>query len=216
MQPLADSLEEAGFRVHNLAYPSTDAAPDALVAHVAREIAACCADDDVRALHLVGHSLGGILARAWLAQDPAPALAGRVRRIVLLAPPNRGSEIVDTLGDTALFRWILGPTATELGTDDESLPNTLPPPPPGVEIGVVAGTGTVNPLGSAVLPDEDDGMVTLDSTRLPGMTDHIVVPVSHAFIMTSDEVAAQTLHFLRHGRFARDAPADAPTDAPTD
>jgi len=201
MQPLADHLARAGYRTHNLAYPSTELPPDALVGHVAREIAACCAGDDVRVLHLVGHSLGGILARAWLAQEPAPPLAARTRRLVLLAPPNRGSEIVDTLGDNALFQWLLGPTAARLGTGDESLPNTLPPPPPGVEIGVVAGTDTVNPLGSAVLPDEDDGMVTLESTKLPGMTDHITLPVSHAFIMTADETATHVLHFLRHGRF---------------
>ncbi len=150
-------------------------------------------------LHFVGHSLGGILIRAYLAEDSPD----RVGRVVMLAPPNHGSELVDALGDSALFRWALGPSGQVLGTDRNSLPNRLPPPV--VEVGVIAGTSSVNPIGSLVIPEDDDGTVSVSSTRLEGMTDFLVVRSSHTFIMQSEEVAAQVVHFLRHGRFLHEA-----------
>ncbi len=193
MRPLEKRLAEAGFEVHNLRYASTDKPPEALVEELGREVESCCTQ--APAVHFVGHSLGGLIARAYVAEE-APANVGRV---VMLAAPNRGSELVDEWGESALFRSALGPAAQQLGTDPESFPNRLPPPV--VEIGVIAGTGSVNPIGSAVIPDEDDGMVSLASTRLEGMKDFLVVPTSHAFIMRSEEVGVQVVHFLRHGLF---------------
>lgn len=202
MRPLERRLQEAGFQVHNVRYASTEKEPEALVEDLGEQVQACCREAPV--LHFVGHSLGGILIRAYLAkQRPHPA-----GRVVMLAPPNRGSELVDVLGDSALFRWALGPSAEQLGTGPESLPNRLPPPT--VEIGVIAGSGSVNPVGSIVLPDQDDGMVSVAGTKLEGMTDFLVVPSSHAFIMRSDEVADQVIHFLREGRFRH--PPDASAD----
>ncbi len=122
----------------------------------------------------------------------------------MLAPPNRGSELVDALSDSQLFRSAMGPSAQQLGTGPESLPNRLPAPE--VEVGVIAGTGSINPIGSAVIPDEDDGIVSVESTRLEGMKDFLLVSSSHAFIMRSDEVGRQVVHFLRHGAFERQPP----------
>ncbi len=205
MRPLEERLEEAGFRVHSLRYASTEAPPERLLEDVRRKVDACCAD--ARVLHFVGHSLGAILTRALLAEAPRPNLG----RVVMLAPPNRGSELVDALSETALFAWVLGPTAEELGTDPESLPNRLPAPD--YEFGVIAGAGTLNPVGSYVLPDEDDGTVSVERTRLDGMTDFLLVSSSHSFIMRSEEVARQVIHFLRHGRFLH-AGAAAPEATP--
>lgn len=198
MRPLEERLGEAGFRVHNVRYDSTGEDPEALVADLREQLDACCAGDPV--VHFVGHSLGGILARAYIAKEQPH----NVGRVVMLAPPNHGSELVDTFGETHWFGWILGPTARQLGTDPDSLPNRLPAPT--YEVGVIAGTDTVNPVGSLILPDEDDGMVTLESTKLDGMTDFLVVPSSHAFIMRSSVVADQVVHFLREGHFEHEAP----------
>lgn len=199
MRPLEKYLSRSGFEVANLRYASTEKAPDALVDDLRESVAACC--PEAPTLHFVGHSLGGILIRAYLAED-APNLVGRVGRVVMLAPPNHGSELVDSLGDSSLFRWALGPSALELGTDRNSLPNRLPPP--SFEVGVIAGTGSVNPIGSALIPRDDDGTVSVSSARLDGMTDFLVVPSSHSFIMHSEKVAAQVVQFLRHGRFLHD------------
>lgn len=197
MQPLEAPLREAGFEVRNIHYPSTQGSPEQLVAFLDAELQACCLA--AARMNFVTHSLGGILTRAYLAEHP-PANLGRV---VMLAPPNHGSELVDVLGETELFQWAMGPTAAELGTDDESLPNRLPPP--AFELGVIAGRGSANPLGGFVIPGESDGTVSVESTQLAGMKDFITVPASHTFIMFSPEVAAQVVAFLQTGRFLREA-----------
>ena len=196
MRPLEKHLTQAGYQVYNFPYDSTEQSPETLVDQLSRRIDVCCTK--APALHFVGHSLGGILIRAYLAEN-TPSNVGRV---VMLAPPNRGSEIIDTFGDSAVFQWAMGPSALQLGTDAKSLPNRLPAPD--VELGVIAATGSVNPIGSILIPNEDDGMVSLESTKVNGMTDFLVVSSSHAFIMRSEEVGIQVVHFLRSGRFQRD------------
>jgi triacylglycerol lipase len=195
MRPLARQLAAAGYRVHNLEYPSTREGPDALVELLHGEISRCCAWSS--RVHFVTHSLGGVMVRAYLAEHPMPQLG----RVVMLGPPNHGSEYVDIAGDWRLFRAVLGPTAAQLGTAPTSLPNRLPGAD--FELGVIAGTGSINPLGGAVIPGVSDGTVSVASTRLDGMRDFIEVPVSHTFIMRNPEVARQTIEFLRAGHFAR-------------
>jgi pimeloyl-ACP methyl ester carboxylesterase len=196
MRPLAKRLEAAGYEVHALHYDSMGKPPDALVADLDAELAACCATAE--RIDFVTHSLGSILLRAELAEHPLP----RLGRVVMLAPPNHGSELADRLRGSAALRPLLGPTAVELGTDEASLPNRLPPA--SFEVGVIAGTGSVNPIGSHMIPGEDDGTVSVASARLEGMSDFLLLPVSHTMILHSREAADQTLTFLRTGRFQRE------------
>jgi hypothetical protein len=117
----------------------------------------------------------------------------------MLAPPNHGSEYADLISDSKLFRSALGPTAVQLGTSPQSLPNRLPAPT--FEFGVIAGTRRVNPISAFVIPGESDGTVSVESTRLPGMSDFITVPTSHTLIVWSDRTAGYVVEFLRHGAF---------------
>ena len=96
----------------------------------------------------------------------------------------------------------MGPTASELGTGDESFPNRLPPAH--YEVGVIAGSDSLNPVGSHMIPGEDDGTVSVESARLEGMSDFLVLPVSHTMILVSGDAAEQTIAFLRTGRFRRE------------
>jgi hypothetical protein len=194
MSALAEDLDQVGYRTHLVGYPSTELPPDALVDHVAHEIERCCAD--AARLHFVTHSLGGLLVRGYLAKQ-RPAALGRV---VMLAPPNHGSEWVDRYGGSPLFRWLLGPTAVQLGTGENAFARRLPPAD--YEVGVIAGTTSRRPGASRVLLGASDGTVSVASTRLHGMTDFVKVPESHTFIMRSDAVAAQVRAFLESGRFA--------------
>jgi pimeloyl-ACP methyl ester carboxylesterase len=193
MRPLEERLGGAGFAVRNLDYPSTELSPAELTAWLERELASCCSD--APRLHFVTHSLGGVLVRAFLAEH-RPANLGRV---VMLAPPNHGSELANVVAETLLLRALLGPTAAELGTGAESLPNRLPPP--WFELGVIAGTRSLSPLGAFLVPGEDDGTVSVESTRLEGMRDFVAVDASHTFIMRDARVGEHVVEFLRQGRF---------------
>ncbi len=197
MRPMEQHLREAGYVVHNVGYPSRGKSPDELVAHLARAVEECRAESDGK-IHFVAHSLGGILVRAYLSENRPEELG----RVVQLAPPNHGSELVDYLGE---YKEWLGPTGRELGTDDDSLPNRLGPPD--YDLGVIAGRGSIS-LMSTMIPGPDDGRVSVESARLPGAKDFLLTDASHTFIMRRQDVAFQVDRFLQTGRFVREASSE--------
>lgn len=195
MESLADAIADEGFDVVNVDYPSREHAIEALAPiAVHKGLGGCPADTTV---HFVTHSLGGILIRYYLTERSLP----RLGRVVMLAPPNQGSEVVDQLKEMPGFGLLNGPAGDQLGTDADSVPRSLGAVE--FELGVIAGSSTFNPILSLYLPNPDDGKVSVASTRVDGMSDFIVLPYTHTFMMQAPEVARQTIQFIHHGEFSR-------------
>jgi len=201
MLRLESALTEAGFDVHSVGYPSMDEAPDVLLKTVAAKIDACCADSR-QTVHFVGHSLGGLLIRAYLADHEQRKLG----RVVLLGSPNKGSELAD-IADTeeaeslpTRLLEMAGPTAKALRTGPGGFPASLPPPH--YPVGIIAGTRD-NRLANEWLPIPNDGLVSVDSARLDGMDDFVSFDVTHWDLRSDPEVARQVVAFLENGRFER-------------
>ena len=193
MAAMERALTSAGFEVINVGYPSLDQPIERHARAVGELLAACC--DDGRTVHFVTHSMGGIIARYYLGIAPG-GLRGRV---VMLSPPNQGSEVIDAFAASGLLERAAGPSAVQLETGSNGLPAMLGPVR--FELGVIAGDRTINPLFSWLIPGKDDGAVSVESARVEGMADFIVLPFTHTFIMNADEVHRQTVNFLREGRF---------------
>ena len=189
-----------GYFVLNRTYPSRRMKIDSMSLKTIDPLIKACWAAGCRRIHFVTHSMGGILVRAFMAQNPdVPELKNS--HIVMLAPPNNGSQIVDRFGHTRWFRCVFGPGACQLRTGADGYPATLGEAP--ATTGVIAGTHTWDPIFSRYLPGPHDGKVTVENTRLGGMKDHLTAPVTHTFIAWSSPVIRQCRHFVRHGAFAK-------------
>lgn len=199
MSRIERSLESAGYRVCNVSYPSRKHPIEKLTREfVAADVRACIARSG-QPVHFVTHSLGGIIVRQLAVSAPDI----HIGRVVMLSPPNHGSEVVDKLGGLFLFQLINGPAGQQLGTDTLSVPRALGEPT--FDLGIITGKRSVNPILSALIPGKDDGKVSLESAKLVGMKDFLVVPSSHPFIMKNRDAITQTIRFLRDGKFDHQA-----------
>lgn len=199
MRPLADAVERAGYRAVNLSYPSRtrtigeladDWLPAQLLAHGA---------GTAPRVHFIAHSMGGLVVRRFLAGQRPENLG----RVVLLGPPNHGSAAADRARKWAALRWIVGVNLPALGTGEEAVAPRLGRAD--FELGIIAGSAHLNPLFGSALEGEHDGVVTLASARLEGMGDFLVVPHSHTVMLWRGAVIVQAVHFLRTGKFRREA-----------
>lgn len=195
MNKMEKSLSNSGYFTVNFDYPSTDYPIEELSKMVIESSVEKCQEKKI--IHFVTHSLGGILVRFYLMEHDLEGLG----RIVMLGPPNKGSQVVDTISWVPGFSLLNGPAGLQLGTGENSVPNLLGPAH--FEVGIIAGTRSINLILSTMLPNPDDGKVSVDFTKLEGMADHISLPVSHPFIMGNDEVILQTIYFLKNGRFKK-------------
>lgn len=201
---LATALEAEGYRILSLSYSSRSQslerlATEWLPAQLQAVAATGPATEAGPKVHFVTHSLGGIVVRLWLRERGVPTNLGRV---VMLAPPNAGSEVSDRLEGFPPFRWFTGVNGRRLGTGSNSLPRQLEPWPAAAgDLGIIAGNFSLNPLFASWLPGASDGKVSVASTHLSGERDHLVLPYSHTWLGYRRETIRQVTAFLRRGVF---------------
>ena len=196
MSAMEKALKASGFRTLNLDYASRRKPLDQLAADIHPPILNF-ANGLGADLHFVGHSMGGLLARVYLARHRPK----RLGRVVMLGTPNQGSEVADTLRNHAIFRRFYGPAGQQLATGPDAALTALP----AIDycVGIIAGNRSIDPISSTfVLPKPNDGKVSVANTKLAGMTGHIVVGASHPMLARKKAAIEQTIAFLRTGQFA--------------
>ena len=195
MDRLEKSLAGQGYNVINIDYPSTKQPIEQLAEESLGPVIAHCCQTPRGKIHFVTHSAGGIIVRYYLKHHDLPKLG----RVVMLSPPNQGVELVDRFKDNFLFRALNGPAGLQMGTEPHSIPLKLGPVD--FELGVITGRRSLNPIASLLIPGPDDGVIAVERTKVADMSDFLVVPATHTFIMIRRGVIEQVLHFLEHGAF---------------
>ncbi len=197
MEDMARALQDAGYSTVNVDYPSQQGPVESLAPVVVDLGVSGCREQGATTTHFVTHSMGGILLRYAHQQAPISDLG----RVVMLGPPNQGSEVIDEMRDWPGAELFSGEAGLQLGTDADSIPSRLGPVD--FELGIIAGVGSINPWMSAILPDYDDGKVTVERTRVVGMADFMIVDSSHRYLMNSETVIRNTVAFIQTGTFPR-------------
>lgn len=202
MRKIERALQVAGYETINIDYPSRKYSIEHLTDHyITKEIDKHYIDH-ARPIHFVTHSMGSLILRRYLESHKLEKLG----RVVMLAPPNKGSEVVDYLKNNPLYKFVYGPAGQQLGTDAKSFARQMShtdKKQPICEVGIIAGGFSINPLTSKfMLKGKDDGTVSVESTKLDTMCDHIIVKTTHLMIVKNRKVILQILSFLKEGHFA--------------
>jgi triacylglycerol lipase len=184
-------LQKAGYDVYNIDYPSRKYAIDYLTEYLYRKLKQKPLDS-YKSVHFIGHSLGGILIRNLLSKHRF----NNGGKVIALAPPNRGSVLVDRLKHHRLLRMYFGPSALQLGKDSDFLHQLKYLPH---EYYVIAGSRYYSPFFRNWFEGLNDGVVGLESTIAEGMDmrHHSVFPVTHFMIMFNKKVIDKILEVLK-------------------
>lgn len=198
MEEMQQKLSAKGFYVANVNYPSRTMAIPELAELAVNKGLEQCKKALATPINFVTHSMGGILVRQYYKQHTPENLG----RVVMLGPPNKGSEVVDNLKDVAGFELLNGPAGMQLGTAENDIPKSLGEV--NFELGIIAGTRSINLLLSTYLPNPDDGKVSVESTKVKGMCGFVALPVTHPFMMKNNGVIEQVIAFLKSGAFSHE------------
>jgi len=196
MAKMEESLKEKGYVVANINYPSRDKTIEELANDAVAAGLHACNAAQASPINFVTHSLGGILVRQYYQEH----LPEHIKRVVMLGPPNQGSQVVDNLKQVPGYKVVNGEAGMQLGTGEDSVPKHLGAV--NFELGVIAGTKTFNPILSLFLPNPDDGKVSVENAKVDGMCGFLTLPVTHTFMMKNKDVIQETIHFLESGQFS--------------
>lgn len=196
MRLMQKALEVNGYSVLNLDYPSRSAAIEPLADNIWQSLEPKLAQYEK--LHIIGFSMGGLIARVMLAKHEPPNLGN----VVLIGTPNQGAELASFLSRFRLFGRLYGPAGLQLAVEQIAQLEWLKRPVQ-YPLGVIAGNLSIYPHSRLLVPLPNDGTVSVESTRVEGMSDHITVRGLHSFLPYSPTAIRQAVYFLRHQTFER-------------
>ncbi len=189
-------FEKNDYNTLNILYPSREQSLEDLSDFVHDKIINCPHHNENTKINFVTHSMGGLITRYYIALKKPHNLG----KVVMMGPPNTGSELADFLAETKIiapiFKAVFGPASEQLTTSYEHIDGDITYP-----LGIIAGNMSINPLSPWLLDGENDGVVPVERTKIEGMSDHIVMPSTHTFMMFNKDVMNQALHFLHHNHF---------------
>lgn len=190
MRGIERQLEARGYRTLNLSYPSRQHDLRGLSDWLHPRVDAFM-HGQPGPLHMVGHSMGGLLMRHYLHHYPRTDIG----RLVMLGTPNQGSEVADFLQHWRPYRWGWGPAGQQL------CQHATHPPLTCGEVGIIAGDRTLDPLSSAIIGRPNDGKVAIENTRLASPHQHVVLHATHSFMPLNREVQRMAVQFIETGKF---------------
>ncbi len=205
MQNMAKNIEQQGYQVCVVDYPTLRQPIEHTLEESAKELSRCIDEfnhsnnvvTNRSKIHFVGHSLGGLVIRAYLAEHPDFVDSPEMGKVVFVGTPNHGSDVADFFSDTWMLS-LVGGTAESLTTSPNSFPNSLPIP--NYDFGVIAGTQSY-PVFSGMFSKTNDGLVSVESTKLEGMRDFIEVDIKHDRLRRDPYVTALVLRFIQTDQF---------------
>ncbi|MBS0205246.1 MAG: alpha/beta fold hydrolase [Planctomycetes bacterium] len=207
MNSMAAVARQAGYEPFQFDYPSTQVSIIEAADYLDKSIQSL---EGIEELSIIAHSMGGLVTRAYFAEHQDP----RIKRVVMLGTPNRGAELADLLHQNLLVKAAAGPGGRQLVTDADGLIPKLPNP--GCEFAVIAGARGNSSGWNPFIPGDDDGTVTVESTRLVGAADFATVNATHSAILRNRDALDQTFRFLKEGRLCADRPCEPITATPAD
>ena len=195
------AMRRAGFSVLNLTYPSRRQNIDALTKFVHERLTQKNAWGSEGRVHFLTHSMGGLVARAYLEKYKADIPQSKLGRVVMIAPPLQGSEVADFLQNFPPYKWVFGPAGQELTTAARAAEQAMPY----YDLGIIAGSKKwPYVIAKFIIPGAHDGRVAVANTRLEGMKDHFIAPATHSFISWKPSTHAQAVYFILNGTFRRE------------
>ncbi|WP_068991235.1 alpha/beta fold hydrolase [Kangiella sediminilitoris] len=200
MRKLETFLKSKGYITYNRSYPSTVANVERSAVHYINSALATLAHENISKVHFVTHSLGGLLVRYFLSNHQIKKLG----RVVMLAPPNQGSEVAERYQEKFWYKWITGVPGQQLQQTNNRLLRDMKPLK--TEVGIIAGIKSSDPWFNHVFQYAHDGKVSVEGAKLPEMTEMIKVPHGHTFIMNKTSVKNHIANFLASGNFFRPSP----------
>ncbi len=205
MKTMSELIEEQGYQVCVVDYPTLRQPLDHTLDSSTQEIERCLAkvttnpeqSTNRQKVHFVGHSLGGLVIRSYLASHPELVDSVEMGEVVFVGTPNQGSDVADFFARSWLLST-LGETAESLTTHNDSFPNQLPQPT--YDFGVIAGTASY-PLFNGLFDEPNDGLVSVKSTKLTGMKDFALVDRKHDRLRRDPYVTELIVNYISTGAF---------------